>query len=497
MANKEHLEMLQKNILGWNDWRERHNEIRPDLEGANLTGAFLNGADLSNAYLSKANLSEASLVRINLYGADLEGTNLTKANLTLAGLSGAYLKDAIFREAKMNRAAVYASDLGGADLSDADLSDANLSGTNLIGANLKGAKLKSNLTKAKLTGVDLKECNLRGALLKQVNLREADLSGADLRQTNFAGAELSKVKLRGANLFEADLSETNLKDADLRGANLRRANLNGASLSGAIFDERTSLYQIKGVQTGVNGIYSESSDSAALMILVPRGNSMQGSNPDVVVESLRRARRLHGYSLTLAGFAILIAMLNLHTLEFPSVKGLEVTPDIFVLLAMPISIAVLIVVNSFFNSALNGTRHLQDRDSAMKVGNFPWSLSRYSGESITIKILSYITRSIMTFHPVVYIYFLERWNGLQLFGYAFIMVILLILSFWTFAISQRFQKPILFDAKQEKERKTDIEKLTMAVDNQTDELRNLIDLIKPKKTNSTKITKQTKGKPNA
>jgi len=91
----------------------------------------------------------------------------------------------------------------------------------------------------------------------------------------------------------------------------------------------------------------------------------------------------------------------------------------------------------------------------------------------------------MSFHGAIYIICAK---GFKIFddpffiGPVFIILSVLILSLsaWTFLISQRFQKPILFDRKTEEERKDSIEKLTMAVEKQTEKLDNIIEIFRSK-----------------
>ena len=68
MANHEHLNILWQDVEVWNQWRQEHPDIQPDLGGtnlsrghANLRGTNLSGVDLSWNDLSGANLSEAEL----------------------------------------------------------------------------------------------------------------------------------------------------------------------------------------------------------------------------------------------------------------------------------------------------------------------------------------------------------------------------------------------------------------------------------------------------
>src|SRR5438876_557726 len=97
MANKEHLDILKQGVETWNQWRQMHLDILPDLSGAKLSRAapweslsdadFRRDANLSGADLSEANLSEANLSGANLSGADLNRTSLIATNLREANLT--------------------------------------------------------------------------------------------------------------------------------------------------------------------------------------------------------------------------------------------------------------------------------------------------------------------------------------------------------------------------------------------------------------------------
>jgi uncharacterized protein YjbI with pentapeptide repeats len=72
MANQEHLDILKQGVEVWNEWREEHIDIKP-----NLRGAILPGTDLA-----RANLSYAILRGGTLYGANFGSANLSYANLS-------------------------------------------------------------------------------------------------------------------------------------------------------------------------------------------------------------------------------------------------------------------------------------------------------------------------------------------------------------------------------------------------------------------------------
>ena len=107
MANEEHLTLLQQGVAVWNEWREKHPELLPDL-----TGVQLPGADLCTINLSKANLARA-----NLQGALLSEANLQEAHLPWTILSDANLQYADFTHAT----GLLAGQLAGANVSGAQL----------------------------------------------------------------------------------------------------------------------------------------------------------------------------------------------------------------------------------------------------------------------------------------------------------------------------------------------------------------------------------------
>jgi len=152
MANQQQLDLLLQGVEAWNTWITQHEEVMPDLSGADLSGATLSEAFLSFANLIRADLSFANFFRADLSGADLSGAILTSATLSFADLSEATLSEATLSEAFLGD-----THLSGADLSGADLSGADLSGAILTSADLSGA----NLSKAIMEGTSFGNVDLR------------------------------------------------------------------------------------------------------------------------------------------------------------------------------------------------------------------------------------------------------------------------------------------------------------------------------------------------
>lgn len=196
----------------WNKWREENPEIKPDLEGINLSGENLCKANLSKTRLFGANLHGTNLDRANLIGAVLDGANLHGANLSRANLHGAVLD--------------------GANLHGAVLDNATLHGARLVGAILGQA----NLVKANCFEANLEKANFFGANLEQANLFRANLSRANLSRASCVRANLSLANLSRANLSRANLTGANLIESKLTLADMTAANISGVKLYGSSRD---------------------------------------------------------------------------------------------------------------------------------------------------------------------------------------------------------------------------------------------------------------------
>jgi uncharacterized protein YjbI with pentapeptide repeats len=86
MANPEHLDIMMKGVKTWNEWRDNHPKIAPDLIFADLILNNLRDANLKDVNLRNANLEGASLNYANLTYADLRNANLINADLESANL---------------------------------------------------------------------------------------------------------------------------------------------------------------------------------------------------------------------------------------------------------------------------------------------------------------------------------------------------------------------------------------------------------------------------
>lgn len=126
MANEEHLAILKQGVKVWNEWREKNDDIRPELRWATMSGDIFYGANFSYADLNGGQLSGAGL-----NGVDFSYADLSEAQFIAAELTGANLSYADLSYADLGRADLSRANLHGADLNYADLSQAYLSYTDL------------------------------------------------------------------------------------------------------------------------------------------------------------------------------------------------------------------------------------------------------------------------------------------------------------------------------------------------------------------------------
>lgn len=207
---KKSLQLLEKGVEEWNEYREEHPEFIPylkninlsasnkyipeSLEGINFSGAILEDSDLSDIHLRDADLSRAKAMR-----AKFVGTDLTKVCFDEAKLMGTNFNEAFMSFATFN---------------DADLSESNLDDAELMCCSFQDA----NLTRASLYGSEASDLIATGANFTESRLIETDLSGADLVGANLSYALCIRTNFREANLSESRVFGVSVWDADLKGA---------------------------------------------------------------------------------------------------------------------------------------------------------------------------------------------------------------------------------------------------------------------------------------
>jgi formylglycine-generating enzyme required for sulfatase activity len=353
-----------------------------------------------------------------------------------------------------------------------------------------GLKLLSEFN---LSGMNLREYKFTG----NKTMVGADFTGSLLNSASFNGADLRKAKFNRADLTSADFSETRL--------------------SGAILDEETIFDSIKStenVTVGINGIYvrrknkasdEEEIESAALMTLIPAGDSMKGHSSEAVMENLKHARQLNTASILAVSVVTVI-------LIFPTIQGVKV-PVLDVplsvgwvsIIAQIVCLVYQFLVLNHIRDAADGAKYLRTREDAMKIATFPWGISNYPGKQPQLaknfleRVRTFnawwpwfsndLNRRATSFYPMLFVvggivYFLRHWEKYTRFNLfivypkymvtlyykplLFILCILALMFFsWlVYQESRRFIRPIVFDAESEKAPKSDLTSLAESVKEQ-------------------------------
>ena len=164
MANEEQLNIIKQGVEKWNQWREQHIDIKPDL-------------------------SEADLRETNLQKANLGHANLSKARLQFSNLTGANLKETCLKKAKFQES----------NLQSANLQNANLSGAGMLEVNLQYADLEN----ANLESVQFNE----DVLFNQTNLKGANLQGTTGLSSSQIGLAITDKTTRLPEYLEEEVDD--------------------------------------------------------------------------------------------------------------------------------------------------------------------------------------------------------------------------------------------------------------------------------------------------
>lgn len=313
-----------------------------------------------------------------------------------------------------------------------------------------------------LTKTDLRNRKLNGIIFEGTDFSESDLSKADLSGAHMKGCFLNNAVLNDSTLVGVDLQEGVLREVKFRnahleginfeGADLRNADFEGAEFHNATIDSQTQLFDksnipgldkftLKGCKPALNGFYSEKTNSSALYSPFPPVGSMLGGGGDVIIESLKRARRYYGYSITFAVIAFLIWFTEMPALRMPNVN-LELSLAHYRQIALFSTVVLLYLTGTFLKDALYSAKYIQSAESAAKVSNFPWIISRFAGGIKGEDSRSIFVRIAYIMHPITYI-LLYDWPGYPMLLDDSFGILIIITSAWIFLLSQKFQVPIL------------------------------------------------------
>src|SRR5262249_22815593 len=160
MANSIHLQILDRGIDHWNQWRAANPTITPDLSGANLSNRSLRGANFSRGEW------RAKLIGAHLRHSDLSQAIIAEARPNLAQMTRTKLLRTTLRGAEFLSTILHFADLSDADCTEGNFGSAMLANSSLRGTHMNRAQLwYVNLNNADLTGANLSEADLYSATL--------------------------------------------------------------------------------------------------------------------------------------------------------------------------------------------------------------------------------------------------------------------------------------------------------------------------------------------
>ncbi len=188
MANQKHLDVINRGVDYFNEWREQN--------------------PIEIIDLSKANLMGAKLSKVDLHDAILNGANLQAANLDFANLNGTHLNFALLSNASLEYATLF-----GTLLTEADLYNTNLQGAAFNFANLDGAHLtEAILSNATITNVIISRANLSRTDFSGAKLSNVDLTRSQLINTNLSGSTMEGCRIYGISTWDIKTSGSKQKD---------------------------------------------------------------------------------------------------------------------------------------------------------------------------------------------------------------------------------------------------------------------------------------------
>lgn len=117
MVNREHLNILNRGVHSWNQWRKKHTEILPDLSKASLEQKDFTGANFRNVNFAGAKLADTILCNADLSCADFSEADLNGINLKRAILGETTFKRTKLEGAKFHHARIRATEFIDVDLS--------------------------------------------------------------------------------------------------------------------------------------------------------------------------------------------------------------------------------------------------------------------------------------------------------------------------------------------------------------------------------------------
>ncbi len=137
-GNPEHLDIImsaceKQDVSLWNEWRQAHPSVQPDLKGVDISRDTVDGFKLESLNMSEADL-EGGIFKWNTFN----GSNFSKANCKNGDLFETYFQKVDFSNVCLSGCNMISARLNQSNLNQANVIDSVLMHTDLTGTCITG-----------------------------------------------------------------------------------------------------------------------------------------------------------------------------------------------------------------------------------------------------------------------------------------------------------------------------------------------------------------------
>lgn len=377
------------------------------------------------------------------------------------------------------------------ELADVTLDNKKLNSFDFKKVNFKNVKFKNCdlgstiFQELTMENVQIKDSNLEKSTFNKIKAKALDLDGSNATIINFTNSLFESCQL-----FANEIHTKNFHGSTFLNIDLSHKKATSISFSRLIIDKPTRLSAERNpkITIGLNGIYNKQNNSASLRNLVAQGDQMLGGNEDIILTSLNKSKAAFSTSTSAALIAFTLKYIGINSFAF---VGLNINPNTFSLIALPIIFFSLYKSNLLLNDVINNVKYVQTQTGAMKIGRFPWLISRFWGLTKKERIESFFFRLLFCLHPILLFPIMGGWFTLkgvedsikelritedlcQLYVQNSLSILILLWSLFMFSIffsfklflkSQKMQKPLLFDLQNPIPNNSDVFKIATNIEN--------------------------------
>ncbi|MFN6074389.1 MAG: pentapeptide repeat-containing protein [Fluviicola sp.] len=332
-----------------------------------------------------------------------------------------------------------------------------------------------NFENVKFNNVKFFNINFNNSIFKNVEFSNVKVDKVVFNKVRLNNGCKGKINLYESSFIDCELFNEKLDYSFQSLCYFTKINLNNKlaknlKLTNLQFDELTNVYakKNKDLIVGLNGVYNLFNNTASINKVIVKGDSMLGGDTDVILNSLTKAKRAFTISSTVVLLSISLFLFGFSSF---SILGLNFNPEIFKIIVFPISLISLYKCNVLLEDLSLNIKYVNNQNGAMKIGRFPWMLTRFWGNNKLKKCESFFVRFLYCFQTLLLLpslinfFSVKEYNNL-IFGLnisdekctyylnqhiVFLVIIIslylviFILSVRIFIKSQKLQKPLVFD----------------------------------------------------